>query len=30
MEIVVNYFDKEENEKSIKAKVDISAYFNGI
>ena len=30
MEIAVNYFDKEENEKSIKAKVDISAYFNGI
>jgi len=30
MEIVVNYFDKSENEKTIKAKVDISAYFDGI
>ena len=30
MEISVNYFDKDENEKSIKAKIDISAYFNGI
>ena len=30
MEITVNYFDREENEKEIKAKVDISAYFNGI
>jgi hypothetical protein len=30
MQISVNYFDREENEKSIKAKIDISAYFNGI
>ena len=30
MEIVVNYFDKSENEKTIKAKVYISAYFDGI
>jgi hypothetical protein len=30
MEISVNYFDREENEKTIKAKIDISAYFNGI
>jgi len=30
MQISVNYFDKEENEKTIKAKIDISAYFNGI
>jgi len=30
MEITVNYFNKEENEITIKAKVDISAYFNGI
>ena len=30
MQISVNYFDREENEKTIKAKIDISAYFNGI
>ena len=30
MKITVSYFDKEENEKEIKAKIDISAYFNGI
>jgi len=30
MEITVNYFDKEENEKEIKVKVDISVYFDGI
>jgi hypothetical protein len=30
MEISVNYFDKHDNEKTIKAKVDISAYFDGI
>jgi hypothetical protein len=30
MEISVNYFDREENEKTIKAKIDISAYFDGI
>jgi len=30
MEISVNYFDKDDNEKSIKTKVDISAYFDGI
>ena len=30
MEIIVNYFDKEENEKEIKVKVDISVYFDGI
>jgi hypothetical protein len=30
MEISVNYLDKEENEKEIKAKIDISAYFDGI
>jgi len=30
MEITINYFDKDENEKSIKAKIDISVYFNGI
>lgn len=30
MEITVNYFDKDENEKTIKAKIDISAYFDGI
>jgi hypothetical protein len=30
MEITVNYFDKEENEKEIEVKVNISAYFDGI
>ena len=30
MEITANYFDKEENEKEIKVKVDISVYFDGI
>lgn len=30
MQIAVNYFDKEENEKEIEVKVDIHAYFDGI
>jgi hypothetical protein len=30
MEIAINYFDREDNEKKIKVKVDISSHRDGI